>query len=124
MNLVQEYLSLATEITSFNKYDDKVLVKEYNRKASQLRKLAIKIEQSCPDLKKDFCQLLSHENDRIRIWAAHHILEVMNCEKSLRKSALREIRNAAKTDKSANGFGEKLWLKEWYKSHPADRWLR
>ncbi|MBQ7861001.1 MAG: DUF2019 domain-containing protein [Clostridia bacterium] len=124
MNLVQDYLALATEIASFNKYDNKTLVKEYNRKISQMRNLASKIEQSNPDLKTEFCNLLSHKNNTIRLWVSHHILEVMTCEKKFRKSALKEIRNIAKTDKTANSLGEKLWLKEWYKTHPEDRWLR
>lgn len=124
MNLVQEYLALATGIASFNEYDNKASVKEYNHKASQMRKIAVKIEQTYPDLKNEFFELLSYENDTVRLWVAHHILEVMSCAKNLRKSALKEIQNAAKTDKTANGFGEKLWLKEWYKSHPADRWIR
>ena len=28
-----------------------------------------------------------------------------------------------RTDKTAYGFGEKVWLKEWYKFHPKDRWI-
>lgn len=62
----------------------------------------------------------------IQKWLAayeHHVLEVMNCDKSSKKTALREIRYVAKTDKTANGFGEKMWLKDWYKIHPKDRWI-
>ena len=88
-----------------------------------MRKIAIEIEQNFPDLKDEFCKLHCHENAGVRIWVAHHVLEVMNCDKAYRKAALKEIRNQARTDKTANGFGEKVWLKEWYKSHPKDRWI-
>jgi HD-GYP domain-containing protein (c-di-GMP phosphodiesterase class II) len=47
----------------------------------------------------------------------------LTSDKAYRKAALKEIRNQARTDKTANGFGEKVWLKEWYKSHPKDRWI-
>ena len=123
MNLIQEYIVLATEITCFNEYDNKNSVKEYNRKATRMRNIATEIEQKYPEFKNEFCELLAHENKKIRLWVAHHILEVMNCDKIHRKAALCEIRYNARTDKTANGFGEKLWLKDWYKTHPMDRWI-
>ena len=123
MNLVQEYLSLATEVVSFEAYENKKAVNAYNRQATRMRKIAIEIEQNFPDLKDEFCKLHCHENAGVRIWVAHHVLEVMNCDKAYRKAALKEIRNQARTDKTANDFGEKVWLKEWYKSHPKDRWI-
>ena len=64
-----------------------------------------------------------NQNEEIRLWVAHHILEHMNYERSFRKTALKEIRRMARTDKAANGFGEKMWLKDWYKTHPKDRWI-
>ena len=123
MNLVQEYLSLATEVVSFEAYENKNAVNTYNRKATRMRKIAIEIEQNFPDLKDEFCKLLCHENRKICLWVAHHVLEVMNCDKQHRKAALREIRYKARTDKTANGFGEAVWLEDWYKTHPKDRWI-
>ena len=123
MNLVQEYIMLAIEVVSFNEYDKNKSVNDYNLKATRMRKIATEIETNHSDLKQEFCQLLSHENDGIRLWVAHHVLEVMNCDKSYRKAALREIRYKASADKTANGFGENVWLKDWYKTHPEDRWL-
>ena len=123
MNLVQEYLSLATEVVSFEAYENKNAVNTYNRQATRMRKIAIEIEQNFPDLKDEFCKLLCHENRKICLWVAHHVLEVMNCDKQHIKAALREIRYKARTDKTANGFGEEVWLKDWYKTHPKDRWI-
>ncbi|MEE1319963.1 MAG: hypothetical protein UHM85_00315 [Acutalibacteraceae bacterium] len=127
MSLVQEYLSLVIEIISPKEFDEKVYYanfsKEHNRKVTRMRKIATEIEQNYPKLKNEFCKLLSYENSDVRLWVAHHVLEVMNCDKSYRKAALREIRYKARTDKTANGFGEKIWLKDWYKTHPKDRWI-
>ena len=123
MNLVQEYLELANDVVLYDEYENKDAVKEYNRKAKQMRKIAIEIEQNFPDLKDEFCKLLCHENRKISLWVAHHILEVMNYDQISRKTALQEIRYHAMTDKSVNGLGNEMWLEDWYKKHPIDRSL-
>jgi hypothetical protein len=125
MSLVEEYLRLVTEIVDFrtNVYDRNT-AEEHNRKVERMRVIAAEIEKCYPELKNEFCRMLSHNNKDIRIWVAHHILEVINCEQNYRRLALREIRYRARADKSPYGFGEKVWLKDWYKSHPKDRWLR
>ena len=123
MNLVQVYLSLATEVVSFEAYENKKAVNAYNRQVTRMRKIAIEIEQSFPDLKDDFYKLLCHENRKISLWVAHHILEVMNYDQISRKTALQEIRYHAMTDKSANGLGNEMWLEDWFKKHPMDRSL-
>ena len=127
MELIQEYLSLVIDIVSPKEFSEKVYFadfsKEHNRKVTRMRKIATEIELNYPELKNEFCKLLSHERAGVRIWVAHHVLEVMNCDKLYRKAALKEIRHSARMDKTANGFGEKIWLKEWYKTHPKDRWI-
>ena len=123
MNLVQEYLELVNDAVLFNEYENKKAVKVYKRRVTQMRKIAIEIEQNFPELKEDFCKLLCHENRKIRLWAAHHILEVMNYDKTSRKTALQEIHYHAMTDKSVNGLGNKIWLEDWYNEHPMDRSL-
>lgn len=127
MELIQEYLTLVIDVVSHKEFSEKVYIvdfsKEHNCKVTRMREIAAVIERNYPELKNEFCKLLSHENDGVRLWVAHHILEVMKCDKSRRKVALREIRYNARTDKTANGFGEKIWLKEWYKTHPKDRWI-
>ena len=85
--------------------------------------IATEIEQNFPELKDDFYQLLSNDSKEIRLWVAHHILEHMNCDQPMKKNALKEIRRMARTDRTAYGFGEKVWLKDWYKTHPKDRWI-
>lgn len=123
MNLVEQYLKIASEVVGFSEYDNKKAVDNYNRKIDEMRQIALRIESEQPDLKNKFCELLCDDSQKIRLWAAHHVLEVMSCDKQYRKSALKEIRNNAEKDKSASGYAEKMWLKEWYKAHPKDRWI-
>ena len=125
MSLIQEYLSLAISILN----NDKTInldnnYKAHNKKVARMITIATEIEKSHPEMKDEFCNLLLHENQGIHIWVAHHILELMNCNKHHRKSALKIIRREAKNNKTANGFAEKIWLKDWYKSHPKDIILR
>ena len=127
MDLIQEYLTLVIDIVYHPKITETAYFidyhKEHNRKVTRMRNIATIIEKKHPDLKSEFCKLLFHESSGVRLWVAHHILEVMNCDKAYRKIALREIRHNARTDKTANGFGERIWLKDWYKTHPKDRWI-
>ena len=127
MQLIQEYLALVMEVVSPQGISDSVYFadfsKEHNRNVTRMRKIAAEIEGNYPEHKHEFCKLLSHECPGVRLWVAHHVLEVMNCDKSYRKAALHEIRYKARTDHTANGFGEKIWLKDWYKTHPKDRWI-
>ena len=125
MNLIQEYLSLVNSILNIDKtgnFDD--LHKLHNKKVSRMISIATEIDKSYPEIKDEFCTLLFNENRGVRIWVAHHVLEVMNCNKYQRKSALKIIRYEAKNNKTANGFAEKIWLNDWYKSHPKDIFLR
>ena len=125
MNLIQEYLSLVSGILNIDKTGDfNDIYKTHNKKVSRMISIATEIEINHPELKDEFCTLLFHENQGVRIWVAHHILEVMNCNKHQRKSALKVIRYEAKNTKTANGFAEKIWLKDWYKTHLKDVFLR
>ena len=125
MNLIQEYLSLVNSILNIDKtgsFDD--FHKSHNKKVSRMISIATEIDKSYPEIKDEFCTLLLNENRGVRIWVAHHILEVMNCNKHQRKSALKIIRYEAKNNKTSDGFAEKIWLNDWYKSHPKDIFLR
>ena len=124
MNLAQEYLILVNEVVSYRETVHDVATAEvHNRKVKRMSAIATEIDQKFPELKNDFYELLKNQNEEIRLWVAHHILEHMNYDQSFRKKALKEIRHRARTDKTAYGFGEKVWLKAWYKAHPKDRWI-
>ena len=124
MNLVQEYSMLVNEVVSWREtvYNGDT-ADVHNRKAKRMRTIATEIEQNIPNLKMDFFDLLSAENEEIRLWVAHHMLECMNYEPTFKKCALKVIRRRARTDKTAPGYGARVWLKEWYKTHPKDRWI-
>lgn len=125
MELITEYIEAVNEIERIHNLElaDKKSVRKSNKLANRIRTIATEINRYYPELKEEFYQLLFHENDTIRIWAAHHILEVMEYENIYRKNALKEIRSVAKNDKSVEGLGNKMWLQEWYSSHPKDRFL-
>ena len=103
MSLIHEYLSLGTDIVTPKEFCEDIhfsgFSKEHNRKVTRMRRIAAEIDRKCPELKNDFCKLLSHENAGIRLWVAHHVLEVMHCDKPCRIAALRVIRYHAKTEK-------------------------
>lgn len=124
MNLVQEYLVLVNEVVLWREivYDG-ITAEKHNNKVKRMSTIAREIERDFPNLKMDFFDLLSEDNEEIRMWVAHHMLECMNYEPVFKKQALRVIRHRARTEKMAPGYGEKVWLKEWYKTHPKDRWL-
>lgn len=124
MDLVQEYFTLANEVIAHREtvYDG-ATANQHNQKVYRMEAIAREIEALFPELKDDFSGLLSNEHPDIRLWAAHHLLEHMSCDRSRRKSALMIIRHRARRDHTALGYGEKLWLKDWYRHHPKDRWL-
>jgi len=122
-NLIEEYLGI---IDIFNQvtlddYGDKKKVRKNNKLAKRLREIPQIIEREQPELKADFKQLLLHENQRVRGWIAHHILEVMEYEEKTRKLALKEIHDIAEHDEDRiERLGNSMWLKDWYKKHPED----
>lgn len=79
------------------------------------------IEQKYPELKDRFLGLINAVDEDIRLWAAHHVLEVMSYDYPDRKNALRVIKLIAEnsTD-SVRRLGNSRWLKQYYEEHPAD----
>ena len=119
MTLIEEYVCSAMESETLNQAGlTGKTTKRNNQLADRLRKIAITIETKRPECKSDFCQLLYHSNSTVRIWCAHHVLEVMSCDNEYRRIALAEIAAHAKEQ-----FGEKLWLDQWYAQHPQDKQL-
>lgn len=125
MKLIQEYLKKAILLSqeSLDDYGSKIRVTKHNRRADRLRKIAVLIEQKHPESKNDFYQLLFHENETVKQWSAHHLLEVMNYDKEYRATALKIIAHVARTDNGPEGFGNQIWLKDWLSTHPEDKCL-
>ena len=124
MSLIEEYLEKALYIANETKeiYSDKKLVAKHNRFAKRIRNIAILIQEKNPELKNEFSMLLEHDNDIVKIWVAHHILEVMQFEDDIRKKALNIIYKSSKQN-STDGFGDKIWLENWLEEHPTDKKL-
>jgi len=125
VELITEYIEAVNEIERIHNLElaDKKSVRKSNKLANRIRTIATEINRYHSEFKEEFYQLLFHENERVRIWASHHILEVMEYENVYRKNALKEIRRVAKNDKTVEGLGNKMWLQEWYSSHPKDKFL-
>ena len=123
MDLILEYVATVQAIDDINDtgLDNKKKAKENNKLAVRLRAIASEIDRRHPDMKPDFYQLLFHEKATVRGWVAHHILEVMNYDDRYRADALKEIAYISTHDKSINGLGNKMWLKQWFEKHPIDK---
>lgn len=123
MDLVLEYIAAVQEIDDIQEagLDSKKKVKRNNKLAARLRAIASEINSRHPEMKSNFYQLLFHERATVRRWAAHHILEVMNYDDACRAKALKEIAYISTHDKSINGLGNKMWLKQWFEKHPTDK---
>ena len=72
------------------------------------------------DIDADIILLDSNDED-VRGWVAHHILELMNCDKSIRLKALDIIKDEV-NNHSDNVYrlGSSMWLKQHYQKHPDD----
>jgi len=120
MDLIKEYIAIAIEFEKLNQagLSSKKDVKRNNHFADKLRHISKTIESQRPDLKVDFANLLLHDNPTVRVWCAHHMLEVMTFQSEQKISALQEIAVRSSAD-----HGEKLWLDQWYNKHPNDKLL-
>ena len=122
MDLIEEYLNnLANRKLSSDDYGNRKKVRQSNRLADRNRKIAAVIEQKYPELKGRFLSLIEAEDEDVRAWAAHHVLEVMSYDLPDRKKALRVIENIAENSPdSVQRLGNTMWLKQYYEAHPAD----
>ena len=122
MDFIFEYVTSVLKMEATD-YGDKKSVRQHNRLANRIRAIAYEIDRMDSTTKMEFYKLLSHENESVRLWVAHHILEVMNYDNMCREKALKFISHIADTDDGISGLGNKMWLKGWLKEHPSDREL-
>lgn len=125
MNLIREYLESVNILAQMEEEDfendDLVLV--FNQTAARIRFIAQEIEFERPELKEQFKQLLFVDSITIRIWVAHHILEVMTYDDVTRAMALKEICLAKRESEPSYALGNKIWLEKWLIKHPDDALL-
>ena len=118
--IIIKYIDYAIELEEINKVGlfHGNNLRRNNSLADKLRKIAQNIESKTPNCKNAFAELLRHNNSNVRMWCAHHILEVMNYDDEIRKKALLIIKDA-----SFDSYGEKLWLENWINNNPQDTLL-
>lgn len=120
MDLIQEYINNIHEMEmTLDDYGDKKKVRRSNMLADRNRKIAAKINNGQEELKSDFIKLLDSNEVDIRLWAAHHIIEIMSYERPIIERALKEIEYESEHHKdSTQRLGNKMWLKQFYDKHP------
>lgn len=109
-------------ITQSTDYAETKSVKKHNRAMDACRKIASQIQSDFPELKEDFYSLLDSDIPELSILVAHHMIEVMKYDNNHKAKALRTIYNKTKED-SVDGFGNKLWLKNYLIENPQDEKL-
>lgn len=123
MDLLEEYKNnIISMKMPLDDYDDRKKVRKRNKLADRNRKIAALIEQTHPELKEPFLSFIEADDEDLRGWAAHHVLEVMSYGSPARKKALRVIADIA--ENSADRIqrtGNAIWLKQYYERHPEDR---
>jgi hypothetical protein len=122
MNLIREYLETANILAQMEEadFENEDLVLVFNQSAARIRFVAQEIEYEHPELKEQFKQLLFIDSITIRIWVAHHILEVMNYDDKTRALALKEIALAKRQSEPSYALGNKIWLEKWLQKYPDD----
>lgn len=121
-SLIDEYIeNIAKMKLSPDDYGDKKKVKKHNSISVRNRKIAAKINTENEDLKDDFADLLNSADHDTKLWAAHHILEIMTYDKAIRIKALEVIEEESKNSKDeVSRFGHEIWLQNYYNAHPED----
>lgn len=115
MELIEEYISTAIDLEKLNTPNLRnENIKLNNKLADRLRTIAQTLAKESSQ-QSEFAKLLEHDNANVRIWAAHHTLEVFECNEEYTKKALSVIRKSAETS-----MGEKMWLNKWMSTHSDD----
>ncbi len=115
MELIEEYISTAIDLEKLNTPNLRnENIKLNNKLADRLRTIAQTLAKESSQ-QSEFAKLLEHYNANVRIWAAHHTLEVFECNEEYTKKALSVIRKSAETS-----MGEKMWLNKWMSTHSDD----
>ena len=119
-SIIKRYIDYAIELEQINQVclSPGNNLRRNNKLADKLRVIAKDIEFETPKYKNAFAELLTHENQNVKLWCAHHMLEVMNYDDKDRKNALLVIK-----DYSINSYGEKIWLEDWFTNNPDDKLL-
>lgn len=126
MDLIEEYLqNIKMMKLSLDDYGDKRKVKNSNQLADRNRKIVKLIAKGSNEIKLEYVSLLDSDDEDVRGWVAHHILELMKLDKPIRLKALGIINDEANNHRdSVCRLGNSMWLKQYYQKHPNDLEIR
>ena len=111
--LLNRYKELALIHASID-YGDPQSVRTGNSAVDEMISISRDISQMGQPGLEAFASLLDVSTNRTDLWAAHHILEHMDFNETLKQRALAIIRENAK-GQSADALGQRMWLKDWAK---------
>ena len=122
MNLIEEYIqNIKMMKLSLDDFGNKRKVNDSNKLADRNRKIVKLIDKGSNHIKLEYVSLLDSNDKDVRGWVAHHILELMNCDKSIRLKALYIIKDEANNHSdNVHRLGSSMWLKQYYQKHPDD----
>ena len=125
MKLIREYLETVNILAQMEEedFENEDLVLVFNQAAARIRFITQEIEYEQPELKDKFKELLFIDSITIRIWVAHHILEVMTYDDNIRALALKELAASKRDSEPSYALGNKIWLENWLKKYPDDAML-
>ena len=107
--LIEDYIYIAIRLNDLNTpYLSKKNVDKNNKLSKKIREIAVEISRGNNELRTEFAHLINHENANVRLWCAHHILELFDYDEETQGLAINEIEKQAEKN-----FGERLWLKKW-----------
>jgi hypothetical protein len=108
---LKQYKELA-EIHANTDYGDSHSVRRANNAADKMFKICLQLSQLGEQGLFAFATLLDEPKNKIQLWAAHHILELMQYTSALEYRALEIIREFSR-GKGADAYGHKIWLENW-----------
>lgn len=114
MSLTDEYLNLAITCSSTD-YSDKKSIRQHNIAVGKMYQIAKDIaKEPTKDIINNFVKLLNVDADKVNIWAAVHILELIKVDEATRLKALSIIKEVA-NENSTDALGYRIWLKNYEK---------
>ena len=105
-DLIEEYIKLAIEHGETTLSGD---FKTGNKAHSRMMKIIDKIKLSESEIRKQFMNLMNHENDSVKIWTAVTLLKT--CE----KDALSVLKRVAEKSKDIFALNAKMTIDAWHK---------
>ena len=116
LGLIEKYKESAKTIDMID-CGDSASAKNRNRAEKAMRRIARSIENNFCNMKDDFALLLDIKEDHVCVWAARHMLEVMEYDPDTQRRAIDVLEHVAGGDYK-DARTHQLWLDNWYSKNP------